>query len=87
MTGYCYDNNNKLVLLCYLSIIFVMSHYYCWLVPHFSFFLSVGDPGLPRWIKLSAFGIFYEPLFDNESYYHVFLYLYLLVIKPFKLSK
>lgn len=49
MTGCCYDNNNKLVLLCYLSIIFVIAHY--------------GDPGLPRWIKVCAFGIFYDPPF------------------------
>lgn len=45
-----------------------MAQYYCWLSPQFWFylifsFLSVGDPGLPRWIKLCAFGIFYELFF------------------------
>lgn len=45
-----------------------------------SIFLSVGDPGLPRWIKLRAFGNFYEPFFffDNESYYQcVFILVFI----------
>lgn len=78
MTGYCSDNNNnKIVLLCYLSIIFVTAYYYCWLLPQFLFFLSVGDPGLPRFAKLRAFGIVYEPFFfffDNENYYQCVFY-------------
>lgn len=43
------------------------------------FFLSVGDPGLPRWIKLRAFGIFYELFFfDNENYYQcVFILVFI----------
>lgn len=50
-------------------------------------FLSAGDPGLPRFIKLRAFGIFHELFFffDNEKLLSMcFLYLYLL-IKPFKI--
>ena len=67
MTGYCYDNNNNLVLLCYLSIIFcygsILLLAIATVLVLFDFFLSVGDPGLPRWIKLCAFGIFYEQFF------------------------
>lgn len=95
MTGYCYDNNNKLVFLCYLSIILVIAFYYCGILPKFLYwfylFLSVGDPGLPRYCKLRAFGIFHDFFssffkFDNENYYQCgFLYLYLL-IKPFKVD-
>lgn len=40
--------------------------------------LSVGDPGLPRWIKLRAFGIFYELFFDNENdYQSVFILVFI----------
>ena len=57
-------------------------------------FLSVGDPGLPRFIKLGAFGIFFFffLFFVLFCFFFlkikviiivVFLYLYLL-IKPFK---
>lgn len=37
----------------------------------FYLFLSVGDPGLPRYIKLRAFGIFHELFFffDNKNDY------------------
>lgn len=46
----------------------------------------VGDSGLPRWIKLCAFGIFHELFFFFLIIIiSVFLYLYLLVIKPFNL--
>lgn len=55
----------------------------------FGFNFFFGDPGLPRWIKLRAFGIFYELFFFffliMKVIINVFLYLYLLVIKPFKL--
>lgn len=59
-----------------------MAQYYCWLSPQFWFylifsFLSVGDPGLPRWIKLCAFGIFYELFFffDNEKLLSMCFYM------------
>lgn len=42
-------------------------------------FFSVGDPGLPRWIKSCAFGIsFMNFFFDNEKYYHcVFILIFI----------
>lgn len=47
--------------------------------------LSVGDPELPRWTKLCAFGMFYDLFLIMKIIINVFLYLYLLVIKPFNL--
>lgn len=61
---------------------------YCQFFFLFTCFFSVGDPGLPRYIKLRAFGIFHELFFILKIIISVgvffFLYLYLL-IKPFKI--
>lgn len=93
MTGYCYDIKNKIVLLCYLSIIFVMAHYYCWLLLAtvlVLFLLVILDcqgrlSCVPLVSFMNFFSFFSFFFLIMKIIINVFLYLYLLVIKPFNL--
>lgn len=84
MTGYCYDIKNKIVLLCYLSIIFVMAHYYCWLLLAtvlVLFLLVILDcQGRLSCVPLVSFMNFFSffSFFNNENYYQcVFILVFI----------